>query len=256
MNVAVILAGGVGSRVGAAVPKQFVRVFDKPVLAYTLEIFERNPNIDAIEIVAHEDWLDEVQRIVKDFGITKMRWICQGGKTFQESVMNGVFNLKGKIDDEDILVISFGVSPLTPQADIDDSIRVCKKYGNAIASVDLYLSTCIKDDEKSTTQNILRESLKGFSNPWAFRFGEILAVYEQSLKEGLIEKIEPHTTSLYFALGKPLYFSQSTGPLAKITTQHDLKIFAALLALEKLHEGFTKEEVDFIKALQARDYLG
>lgn len=158
MNVAVILAGGVGSRVGAAVPKQFVRVFDKPVLAYTLEIFERNPNIDAIEIVAHEDWLDEVHRIVKDFGITKMRWICQGGKTFQESVMNGVFNLKGKIDDEDILVISFGVSPLTPQADIDDSIRVCKKYGNAIASVDLYLSTCIKDDEKSTTQNILRES--------------------------------------------------------------------------------------------------
>ncbi len=248
MNVAVILAGGVGSRVGASIPKQFVRVFDKPVLAYTLEIFEHDKNIDAIEIVSHKDWVDEIRQIVKDFQISKTRWICTGGATFQESVMNGVFNLKGKLKDEDIVVISFGVSPLTPAADIDDSIRVCEKYGNAIASVDHYLSTCIKDDEKKTTQNILRETLKGFSNPWTFRYGEVCEVYERAINEGLIEKIEPHTTSLYFAFGKPLYFSQSTAPLAKITTQQDLKIFVALLALEKFKSGLTDSEAQYIES--------
>lgn len=233
MNFGVILAGGVGSRVGASIPKQFVRVFEKPVLAYTLEIFEHDKNIEAIEIVSHRDWVDEIRQIVKDYGISKTHWICTGGKTFQDSVMNGVFNLKGKLKDDDIVVISFGVSPLTPVEDIDDSIRVCEKYGNAIASKDLDLCTCIKDDEISSTQNILRETLKGFSNPWTFRFGELCKAYEQAREEGLLDTLEPHTTSLYFALGKRLYFSQSTTPLAKITTREDLDVFIALTAMKQ-----------------------
>lgn len=241
MNIGIILAGGSGTRVGADIPKQFIEVQSKPILAYTLELFQRNQNIDAIEIVCHKDWVDEVEKICDYYDITKKKWICTGGETFQESTMNGIFNLKEKIKDEDIVVISFGVSPMTPQEDIDDSIRVCKEHGNAIASADIDLCTCIKDDENSTTQNIIRETLKGFANPWTFRFGELYKAYEEALERGILDDLEPHTTSLYLALGKRLWFSQSTAAQCKITHKRDLDIFEGQLLLKKYR---TDKEID------------
>lgn len=233
MNIGLILAGGSGTRVGAGIPKQFIQVQGKPILAYTLEIFQKNENIDAIEIVCHKDWLDEVERICQTYGITKKRWSCTGGDTFQESTMNGILNLKGKINEDDIVVVSFGVSPMTPQDDINDSIRVCKEHGNAIASMDIDLCTCIKDTEYSTTQSIIRENLKGFSNPWTFVFGELCEAYEEGIRRDILKDIEPHTTSLYLALGKRLWFSKSTTPQCKITRKVDLDLFEGLLLLQK-----------------------
>ena len=237
MNVAVILAGGTGTRVGAGIPKQFIKVMDKPILAYTLENFEKNPNIDAIEIVCHKDWVDEVHKINNQYGISKAKWVTVGGNSFQESTMNGIFNLKGKINDDDIVVVTFGVSPMTPTADIDDSIRVCKEHGNAIAAADIDLCTCIKDDEYSSTQNIIRETLKGFANPWTFKFGELCEAYEEGLKKGILDGLEPHTTSLYFALGKRIWFSQCTTNNVKITRKEDVDAFEAHLLLKKYREG-------------------
>lgn len=233
MNVGIILAGGAGTRVGAGVPKQFVKVREKPILAYTLEIFQNNDNIDVIEVVCHKDWLDEVENICALYGIDKKKWTCAGGTSFQESTMRGVFNLKGKINEDDIVVISFGVSPMTPQKDIDESIRICSEYGNAIASTDIDLCTCIKDDEYSTTQNIVRETLKGFANPWTFKFGELCRVYEEAADRGILNAIEPHTTSLYLALGKRLWFSQSTAVQCKITHKADLDMFEGYLLLQE-----------------------
>lgn len=233
MNIAVILAGGTGTRVGADIPKQFIKIQGKPILAYTLEIFQKNANIDAIEVVCHKDWLDEVESICKKYEITKKKWLCIGGTSFQESTMNAIFNLKGRIDNNDIVVISFGVSPMTPNEDIDDSIRVCQIHGNAIASVEIDLCTCVKDDEYSTTQNLLRETLKGFANPWTFKFGEVCDAYEQAIALGILNDLEPHTTSLYLALGKRLWFSQSTAIQCKITNKGDLNVFEGQLLLER-----------------------
>lgn len=233
MNVAIILAGGTGARVGAGIPKQFIEVNNKPILAYTLEIFQKNPNIDAIEIVCHKDWLDDVENICTKYGIDKKRWICVGGETFQESTINGIYNLKGEISYDDIVVISFGVSPMTSQEDIDDSIKVCEKHGNAIASVDIDLCTCIKDDDYSSTQNIIRETLKGFANPWTFKYGELYEVYEKAKDLGILNKLEPHTTSVYLALGKRLWFSKSSTSQVKITRKEDIDVFEGLLLLKE-----------------------
>lgn len=236
MNVGIILAGGTGSRVGAGIPKQFIKIMDKPILAYTLELFQSNENIDTIEIVCHKDWIDDVENICKKYDISKKQWLCTGGSTFQESTMNGIFNLKGKIGQDDIVVISFGVAPMTPQEDINDSIRVCKEHGNAIASADIDLCTCIKDDESSTTQNIIRETMKCFANPWTFKFGELCEAYEEAIEKDILKDLEPHTTSLYLALGKKLWFSQCTSPQAKITHKTDLDIFEGSLLLKEKRE--------------------
>lgn len=84
MNIGVILAGGTGTRVGAGVPKQFIKVQGKPILAYTLEIFQ-NDNIDAIEVVCHKDWVDEVEDICHKYRIDKKKWTCTGGQPSGES---------------------------------------------------------------------------------------------------------------------------------------------------------------------------
>lgn len=233
MNIAVILAGGTGTRVGAKMPKQFILFNDKPILAYTIDLFQQNPNIDVIEIVCHRDWIEYVTDMVKKYGQTKVRWITNGGDTFQESTVNGILNLKDKASKEDIVIVSFGVSPMTPQEDIDDSIRVCKEHGNAIASKDIDLCTCIKDDEYSSTQNIIRETMKGFANPWTFNYGEVLEAYEYAIEHDMLKDLEPHTTSLYFALGKRLWFSQCTSPSVKVTTKQDLDLFEGYLLLKE-----------------------
>ena len=234
--MAMILAGGTGTRVGADIPKQFIKVKNKPILVYTIENFQNNKNVDAIEIVAHKSWMDECKKYVAEYNLDKVRWYTTGGDTFQESVINGVEHLKGKITDDDIVLISFGVSPYTTDEIIDDSIRVCEKYGNAIAAEDMVLSTCIMDDEISSTQNIIRETLKGFSNPWTFNFGELCEVYDTAAKTGILEKVEPHTTSVYFELGKRLYFSKTNRKNFKITTPEDLEIFEALVLLEDVRK--------------------
>ncbi len=237
MNVAVVLAGGTGTRVGANIPKQFINVMDKPLLAYTLDNFQRDPEIDAIEIVCHKDWVDEVKIICEKYAVSKLRWLALGGDTFQQSTLNGVFNLKDKLNPDDIVVISFGVSPFCTPDIINDSIRVAKVHGNAISAEDSPLCTCIKDDENSTTQNLIRETIKGFSNPWTFRFGELVEAYEEVVQRGILDELEPHTTSVYLALGKRLWFSKSSGYNFKITLKEDLDKFEGLLLLKQKREA-------------------
>lgn len=233
MNIAIVLAGGTGSRVGANIPKQFIKIMGKPILAYTLDNFQIDTMIDAIEVVCHKDWLEEVQSICNNYEITKLRWLTTGGDTFQQSVLNGVLNLKDKIKAEDIVVISFGVSPFCTEDIINDSIRVAEEHGNGISAEDSALCTCIKDDEYSTTQNLVRETIKGFSNPWSFKFGELVASYEEVQRRGILNSIEPHTTSVYLALGKRLWFSKSSGHNFKITLKEDLERFEGLLLLKQ-----------------------
>ena len=233
MNIAIVLAGGTGTRVGSNIPKQFISVLDKPILAYTLENLNNNTEIDAIEIVCHKDWVSEVRRIVQVYGIDKVKWICVGGSTFQESTLNGIFNLKGKINDEDVVVLVFGVSPMTSMDVINDSIRVAQIYGNGISAEDSILCTCYKDDEYSSTRNLIRETIKGFSNPWSFKFGELCSVYDEAIELGILNDVEPHTTSVYFALGKRIWFSKSNGYNFKITTKEDLDRFEAMLLLKE-----------------------
>ena len=237
MNIAVVLAGGTGTRVGANIPKQFIEILGKPILAYTLDNFEKDPEIDAIEVVCHRDWGDEVKRICEKYEIQKLRWLTTGGATFQESTLNGIFNLRDKISRDDLVVISFGVSPLCSQDVINDSIRIASQHGNAISAEDSPLCTCIKDDEEGTTQNLIRETIKGFSNPWTFRFGELVDAYDEVIRRGILDDLEPHTTSVYLALGKRLWFSKSSGYNFKITTKEDIDKFEGLLLLKQKRES-------------------
>lgn len=235
MNVAVILAGGVGKRLGGEIPKQFIKLLGKPIIAYTLEKFQNNLNIDAIEIVCIQSNMDEIRKIVAAYNITKVQWYVEGGKTFQQSAANGIFHLKNEIAPNDIVLLHFAVSPMVSDEIINDAIRVCKLHGNAIAADEMIMCTCIKDDEFSSTTSILRETLVGLNAPWAFVFGELCEAYEIAIGRGILEDLEPHTTSLYFFLGKKIYFSKSATNNIKITRKEDLELFEGYLLVQEKH---------------------
>ena len=107
MNIALIIAGGSGHRMHQDIPKQFINVYDEPVIVYTLEAFERHPEIDAIEVVCIDGWHDMLRAYAKQFGISKLKWVTSGGNTAQESIRNGVFFLADKCSDEDIIIGHF-----------------------------------------------------------------------------------------------------------------------------------------------------
>ena len=149
MNIAIILAGGVGNRVGADIPKQFIEVLGKPILAYTIEIFQQHPEIDAIEVVCIDSYIKDIGVMKSQYNFSKLIWVTKGGENFQKSVLNGIKYLKNKISENDIVLVHFGVSPFISEDIISDVIRVCKEKGNAISSTDFYLLPGMKENSES-----------------------------------------------------------------------------------------------------------
>ena len=124
-NIAIIIAGGVGSRMGHDIPKQFIEVEGKPVLMYTLEGFQKHPMVDVIVLVCIDGWQEDVRRWCAQSGITKLRKIVTGGASGQESIRNGVFSLEGECAQDDVVIIHDGIRPLVDAFLLTDVIEKC-----------------------------------------------------------------------------------------------------------------------------------
>lgn len=226
-NVVMILAGGVGSRVGASIPKQFIKVNDRPVLAYTIENFELHEAIDAIELVCIKSYIDYVRELISAEGFKKVKLITEGGADFQSSVINGLKALDGKLKDSDNLLIHYGASPMTTADVISDAIRVCNEKGNASpARSQIYLA-CKKTSDDGSEQFVNRDEVMCLNSPQALNYGYVKKLYQRAESLDLLGKVEPHTTSLMLALGEKIYFSKDNSLNIKITTKEDLELFKA-----------------------------
>lgn len=231
MITAIILAGGVGSRVGADRPKQFVEILDKPVLAYTIEIFEKHPEVDAIEVVCHKAWKDYLQKMVEKYNYNKVKWIADGGDTFQDSVMSGVENLKDKISGNDYVLIQYGAAPFTSEKIVTDVIRVMKEKGSSVTATPCYQLMGSMDGEVSKKW-VDRDLYTQIACPYGFKYDYLLDIYDRAKKENLIDKIEPHTTSLMYALGDELNLAYGDQTNIKITTKEDFDMFEGYVLMK------------------------
>ncbi|MBR3624465.1 MAG: 2-C-methyl-D-erythritol 4-phosphate cytidylyltransferase, partial [Selenomonadaceae bacterium] len=135
MNIALILAGGVGSRMGEEIPKQFIEVNGCPVIVYTLLAMENHPEIDIIQVVCIEGWEKKLQEYVNQFNISKLKGIVTGGKTRFDSTKIGMESL-GNVADEDVIIVHDAARPLVKMKSLTDTIAVCKKYGNSMTVLD------------------------------------------------------------------------------------------------------------------------
>lgn len=233
MNIVLMLAGGVGTRMGANIPKQFIKIKGKPIIAYTLEILEKNHKIDAVEIVCVHGFEDMLAQIIDEYDFQKVRWICEGGPTFSMSVYNGLKNLRNTLGPDDLVMLHMSVSPFVGDEIIDDSIKVAAEKGNAISENPCLLCMGSHDTDEYSTKSVLRETITGLNTPQTFRFGEVIGLYDRAEAEGILESLEPHTSSVYYHYGKPLYFSKGSQLNIKITNQDDLDLFEAYCIMKE-----------------------
>lgn len=233
MNIALIIAGGVGSRMGADVPKQFIEVKGKPVLAYTLEAFQSHPLIDAIEVVCIEGWEDEVLGYRKKYGITKLMGIAKGGATCQESIRNGVENLKGKAKGEDNIIVHDGIRPLVDGCVLDDLIAKCDEYGNAVTALPYNEQIFLSEDGESTIKYIPRETLRRVATPQCYKYSLLKEKYEEAFAKKIGIYGSSYANTMMAELGVRLYFAKGSDRNIKLTTPGDLEIFEAMMEKRK-----------------------
>ncbi len=233
MNVAIIIAGGVGNRMGQDIPKQFIEVYDKPVLMYTLDSFEKHDKIDAIEIVCIDGWQEKVIADAKKYNISKLKWIVTGGESAQESIRNGVFNLEDKCNADDIIIIHDGVRPLVDEYVLSDVIDKCEQYGNAVTSLPYNEQIFIIDDEISTTGYIKRETLRRVSTPQAYKYEKLDRAYHKAYEEKIGIHGSAYANTMMVELGERLYFAAGSDKNIKLTTNDDLELFKAYISKNK-----------------------
>ena len=210
MNVAVIIAGGSGHRMGQDIPKQFINVYDKPVLIYTLESFQRNDLIDAIEVVCIDGWHNVLWAYAKQFNITKVKWVISGGNSAQESIRNGVYNLKDVCSADDNIIIHDGIRPLVDDEVLEDVIAKCNEFGNGVTSLPYNEQIFVIDDEASTTKYIPRETLRRVSTPQAYKFDKLVWAYEKAFAEEIGIYGSSYTNTMMVELGERLYFAKGS----------------------------------------------
>ena len=177
MNIALILAGGSGQRMKNEIPKQFLNVNDKPVIIYTLEAFQRHPDIDEIGVVCIDGWHDILKAYARQYKIDKLSWVISGGENGQASIRNGVFEAEKRYKPEDIILVHDAIRPLVSEEIISDCIVQCKRHGSAIAVTPCNTAVLRRTTDEFSDEVVPRDSLVMTQTPQAFPIGNYLAPY-------------------------------------------------------------------------------
>ena len=233
MNYALIIAGGSGNRMGQDIPKQFINVYDKPVIIYTLEAFQKHPEIDFIQVVCIDGWHDILKAYAKQFSITKLINVVSGGNSAQESIRNGVNSLKDICKNDDLVIIHDGVRPLVDDFVLSDVIVKAKKYGNAVTSMPYNEQIFKIYDDFSTKEYIPRDTLRRVSTPQAYTFKKLFDSYEKAFSENIGIGNSSYTNTMMVELGETLYFAAGSDKNIKLTTKDNLEMFKAFLKMDK-----------------------
>ncbi|MBQ8659838.1 MAG: 2-C-methyl-D-erythritol 4-phosphate cytidylyltransferase [Bacilli bacterium] len=231
-NIAVILAAGSGDRMNLDIPKQFVNVNGKPVIIYTLEAFEKLPQIDAIEVVCVNGWEDILKDYIKNYNIKKVKWIVAGGNNCQESIRNGLYNLENKINENDNVIIHDGVRPLLDEEIILDVISKCNLYGNGVSSLPYNEQIFIKDSNKTANEYIPRDKLVRMVTPQAYNFKLIISAYREAFEKSIGIGDTSYANTMMVELGHKLYLAAGSEKNIKLTTKDNLLMFKAMLAFD------------------------
>lgn len=238
MNIAVIFAGGAGTRMNTkSRPKQFLEYNGKPIIIYTLELFDNHPMIDAIIVVCIESWIPYLQKMLNKFEIDKVAEIVKGGETGQESIYNGLIAAEQHVkkSEDPIVLIHDGVRPLITEETITQNIEKVKESGSCITCIPATESFVVKQPDGSLKIPSRPNSLIARA-PQSFYLNDILSIHHKARKEGRNDFIDSCTMMNHYN------FKLSTiiGPMEniKITTPTDYFIFKAMVEIHENQQIF------------------
>ena len=230
-NIALLIAGGSGNRMHQDIPKQFLTVNERPVIVYTLEVFEKHPEIDCIAVVCIEGWEQVLWAYAKQFCITKLKYVIPGGKNGQDSIRNGVMELEKHFERDDLILIHDAIRPMVSAEIISDNIRVAKENGNAITVIPCAEAMLQTEDGVISTGSYPRDRLKRTQTPQAVKLGKLCDLHRKALSVGITNSVA--TCTLLIELGEQVYFSTGSEKNIKLTTIDDIDIFKALLVAKR-----------------------
>ncbi|SKB66137.1 2-C-methyl-D-erythritol 4-phosphate cytidylyltransferase [Lachnospiraceae bacterium] len=227
MNIVLLTAAGVGSRMHNEIPKQFIHVKNKPIILYTMEAFQRHPQIDAIVVVTLEAWKDMLWAYAKQYNITKLKWVVTGGSTGQDSIRKGLEELEKDCAPDDVVMVHDGNRPLISDEIISDSLATYREHGSAVAAIPCIEAIFRSSDGIESTESLDRDELFRTQTPHTYALNKLMWAHKQAEEKNIT-----NTTAscvLMSMLGEKIYFSKGSEINLKITTKDDMKIFEAIL---------------------------
>lgn len=231
MTIALLIAGGVGARMGQDIPKQFLHIQDKPVIVYTMERFQNNPLIDGIVVVTLPSWIAFVEAYAKQFGITKLKGVVTGGETGHDSIHNGVVEIARQFPQDTAVMIHDAIRPMIDNDVIADNLSVYREKGNATTVIPC-VEVIFKSDVPTESNEVLdRSKVWRTQTPQTFRLDRLLWAHDEVVKRKLPSPVA--TCHLFSMLGETVYFSKGSEKNIKLTTMDDIDIFKSLLDTHK-----------------------
>lgn len=229
LNIGVIFAGGVGSRMHSKeMPKQFLKVHDKPIIIHTLEHFEKNEEIDAIVIACVSDWIPHLEKLLYQYRIDKVKKVVSGGESGQLSIYNGLCAAEEvAAGRKAVVLIHDGVRPLINSKLLSDNVKCVKQNGSAITAGIVKETIVVIDGDGRVEQVPSREKSRVAKAPQSFWLDDILSVHRQALKDGITNSIDSCTLMKHY--GYTLYMLDGPYENIKITTPDDFYTMRAIL---------------------------
>lgn len=233
MNIAIVFAGGSGVRMGAAVPKQFLEIDGKCVLAWTLGLFESHPDVDGIVVVAQPEHFARIEALCRDEGIAKLVKLCAGGETAQDSIYNGLTACAALYPPDTVVLLHDGVRPYVEAEVISRNIAAARDFGSAVTITPCYETIVISSDGTKVDALPRRAESYTAQAPQSFRLGEVLSAHEEirARPGGYKDMVDQAT--IYKTLGRPVRLVEGSRGNIKVTTPEDLAMLGALLRLKR-----------------------
>lgn len=235
MNTALILAAGTDLRFEMNIPKQFINVNNRPIIVYTLEAFQKHPEIDEIVVSCLDGWQELVRAYGKQFNITKLKEIIPGGKNGQASTYFGLNVLKERMGQGDIVVVHDAIRPMVSRKVISESMETCRRRGMGVAAtyiMDTIMHSC---DGKEGYKSINRWEIMKVQTPQSFDFKYLLDIHERAIQENCTGAWDNST--MLSKMGEKVYFSEGSDLNMKINTTEDVEMFKALYKMQLENGG-------------------
>lgn len=227
MNTAIILAGGVGSRMGVDRPKQFLMVREKPIISYCFDIFQNHSEIDKIVVVVSEEWQGFVEEYAQKFGVTKLCGYAPAGKTRQHSIYNGLKCIEQNAPDTDIVIVHEAARPLVSDQIISDCIKGATEFDGAMPVISVKDTVYQSKDGKKIGQLLKRSELFAGQAPESFKFRKYLDIHNEVSDEEIASTAG--SSEIAYRHGMEISMVKGSERNLKITTIEDLETFESIL---------------------------
>lgn len=223
-TTAIIVAGGKGSRMGGKIKKQYLKVNNKEIIAHTLAVFEKHPQISEMIVVTSEEDRDYVDERIQYYQYKKVSQVVAGGKERQDSVANG---LEAVSEDSEYIMIHDGARPLITETIISKALEKTYEVDATVVAVPVKDTIKVVDTAGIVEATPARTSLWAIQTPQTFEATLIKEAYREAKDKGLIGTDD---STLVEALGKAVHIVEGSYSNIKVTTPEDLEIVKNLMA--------------------------